>query len=61
MTQPAPGWYPDHQDAHLERWWGGTAWTESIGASPGAGLWVALLGSGVLVGGVVKQWRDGRA
>jgi len=33
---------------------------ESIGASPGAGLWVALLGSGVLVGAVVKQFRDGR-
>jgi hypothetical protein len=32
---------------------------ESIGASPGAGLWMALLSSGVLVGAVVKQRKDG--
>jgi hypothetical protein len=30
---------------------------ERIGASPGAGLWISLLGSAVLVGAVVKQRR----
>ncbi|WP_199430435.1 phospholipid scramblase-related protein [Qaidamihabitans albus] len=26
-SAPAPGWYPDHHDAHLARWWDGRAWT----------------------------------
>jgi hypothetical protein len=36
----------------------GDFFDEEIGASPGAGLWIALISSAVLVGAVVKNWRD---
>ena len=26
--QPAPGWYPDHNDPSIVRYWNGTQWTE---------------------------------
>lgn len=25
---PEPGWYKDPEDAHAERWWDGSTWTE---------------------------------
>lgn len=32
-SSPAPGWYPDPQDAARQRWWDGGAWTEHVNAS----------------------------
>ena len=29
------GWYPDHQDAALLRWWDGTQWTSHTESRPG--------------------------
>lgn len=28
MSDPAPGWYPDPEDARQQRYWDGSAWTE---------------------------------
>ena len=28
LTAPAPGWYPDRNEANLARWWDGQQWTE---------------------------------
>lgn len=50
--QVAPGWYPDHADLSLQRWWDGTQWTThtapaaatrqpSFGRDPGAYVPVA--------------------
>ncbi|MGX1502564.1 UNVERIFIED_CONTAM: hypothetical protein RKD43_001189 [Streptomyces graminofaciens] len=38
MTTP-PGWYPDPEAPHSERWWDGTAWTAHVRAAqaPGSG------------------------
>src|SRR5262245_44643683 len=30
MTQAAAGWYADPNDASLERWWDGVAWTNDV-------------------------------
>ncbi|WP_405521891.1 DUF2510 domain-containing protein [Streptomyces canus] len=32
-----PGWYPDPDAPHLERWWDGTAWTDHRRAPEGPG------------------------
>ncbi|MEU0208977.1 DUF2510 domain-containing protein [Streptomyces canus] len=32
-----PGWYPDPNAPHLERWWDGTAWTDHRRAPEGPG------------------------
>ncbi|WP_406156007.1 DUF2510 domain-containing protein [Streptomyces canus] len=32
-----PGWYPDPNAPHLERWWDGTAWTDHRRAAEGPG------------------------
>jgi hypothetical protein len=32
-----PGWYPDPDAPHLERWWDGTAWTDHRRAPAGPG------------------------
>ncbi|MFG2728066.1 DUF2510 domain-containing protein [Streptomyces canus] len=62
-----PGWYPDPDAPHLERWWDGTAWTDHrrapegpgpprpAGGAPGRAKAVALTASGaVLVAAIVS-------
>ncbi|MFG2468013.1 DUF2510 domain-containing protein [Streptomyces canus] len=56
-----PGWYPDPNAPHLERWWDGTAWTDhrrapegpgpprSAGGASGRAKAVALTTSGVVL------------
>lgn len=50
MTVPPPGWYPDHQDRTLMRWWDGVQWTVHTApatpvpapppsGTPGPGAW----------------------
>jgi hypothetical protein len=34
---------------------------ETIGASPGGGLWLDVIASATLIGAVVKHWRDTRS
>ena len=35
MTSLPPGWYPDHHDPRLLRWWDGNAWTYHVQPRPG--------------------------
>lgn len=35
MSTPAPGWYPDPTAPGSQRYWDGTAWTDSTAAMPG--------------------------
>lgn len=56
-----PGWYPDPNAPHLERWWDGTAWTEHrrppegpgpprpAGGASGRAKAMALTASGVVL------------
>ncbi|MEV7732673.1 DUF2510 domain-containing protein [Streptomyces sp. NPDC088921] len=56
-----PGWYPDPDAPHLERWWDGTAWTDhrrapegpgpprSAGGASGRAKAIALTTSGVVL------------
>lgn len=30
MTEKPAGWYPDPQEAHLERYWDGERWAEEV-------------------------------
>jgi hypothetical protein len=36
MAAHGPGWYPDRQHPHYERWWDGTAWSEHVRERPPA-------------------------
>src|SRR3954462_13963337 len=40
-TAPAPGYYADPLDPSAERWWDGSAWTETVrsaASAPGTGV-----------------------
>lgn len=36
VTSLPPGWYPDHHDPRLLRWWDGNAWSYHVQPRPGA-------------------------